>query len=277
MRGRELRRALAEGRRVYGIAIEGYGQPRWPRFLAQFGLDFVFIDSEHTPLNRETMAWAAQAYASNRVAPLLRIPEPSVSYAAMGLDLGAHGIIVPYVETVEQVKTMVGAVKYRPLKGAALRAVLENGHFPSPETAQYLHDFNPDSLLVIMIESPAGVRNLPEILAVGGVDAVLIGPHDFSVSHGLAEDYDHPLFNQAARQVIETCGAANVGVGIHFVAGDLEREKRWIEWGCNLIVHRSDTLFIAQGINQELRGLREELDGPSSIEASQALTGGHAL
>jgi 2-keto-3-deoxy-L-rhamnonate aldolase RhmA len=72
MRGSELRAALRAGRRVYGIAVEGYGQPRWPRFFSNLGLDFVFMDNEHTPLNRETMAWAAQAYAGHNIAPLLR-------------------------------------------------------------------------------------------------------------------------------------------------------------------------------------------------------------
>ena len=110
-----------------------------------------------------------------------------------------------------------------------------------------------------MIESPAGVRNLADMLAVGGVDAVLIGPHDFSVSHGIPEQYDHPLFCQEAKSVIRTCRERGVGVGIHFTAGDVERELRWIEWGCNFIVHLADTLFVANGIKQELQQLREIL------------------
>lgn len=277
MRGRELRQALRQGKRVYGIAVEGYGQPRWPRFLAQFGLDFVFLDSEHTPMNRETMAWAAQAYAAYGVAPLLRIPEPSPTRAAMGLDLGAHGIIVPYVETVEQVRGLVGAVRYRPLKGAALRSVLEQGRFPSEETAPYLDAYNADTLLVIMIESPAGVTNLADMLGLGGVDAVLMGPHDLSVSHGVPEDYDHPVFCQAVQQVIRTCQDHHVGVGIHFTSGGIERERRWIDWGCNLVVHLSDTLMVAKGIAGELNGLKHSLDG-TELGGGDALgASGHGL
>ena len=259
MRGRELREQLAAGKRVYGVALEGFGHPKWPRLFSQLGVDFVFLDNEHNPLNRETCAWAAQAYAANGIAPLLRIPEPSGTLAAMILDAGAHGVIVPYVETVDQVRDLVGAVKYRPLKGAALRHAVATGEFPNDEVARYLQQFNRDAVLVIMIESMAGVANLPELLDVRGVDAVLIGPHDFSVSHGVPEQFDHPVFVTALQSVIRLCRERGVAVGTHHLAGSPERERQWIEWGCNLIMHKSDTAYIVEGIAGELGALKETL------------------
>lgn len=277
MTGKELRETLAAGKRVYGIGLEGYGQPRWPRFMAQYDLDFVFMDNEHTPLNRETMAWAAQAYAAYGIAPLLRIPEPSPSLAAMAADLGAHGVIAPYVETVEQVKGLVGAVKYRPLKGEALQQILDGGSFPSQETGPYLDSHNPNALVIIMIESPAGLANLPDMLATGGVDVILIGPHDLSVSLGVPEQYDHPLFEQTAGEIIRVARSHNVGAGIHFTTGNMERARRWIDWGCNFIVHRTDTLFIAGGIQSELDKLRQELDDQPETPLTEIGAAGHAI
>jgi 2-keto-3-deoxy-L-rhamnonate aldolase RhmA len=261
MRGRELRAALHAGQRVYGTALTGYHQPQWPRLFAGLGLDFVFIDNEHTPMNRETLAWACEAYAAHGVAPLLRIPEPSATLAAMALDGGAHGVIVPYVETVEQVRQVVGAVRYRPLKGQALEHVLDTGEFPSADTAAELDAINRDSLLVIMIESPAGVDHLDALLGLGNVDAVLIGPHDFSISHGIPQDYDHPLFEERVKQVIAVCQAHHVGVGIHYIGGSLERAVTWVQWGTNFISHRADTLYITRSIEHEIGHLRRTLDG----------------
>ncbi len=277
MRGRDLRQALQQGKRVYGTALEGYGQPRWARFFAKIGLDYVFLDSEHTPQNRETIAWAVQAYSAYNIAPLVRIPEISASHAAMVLDAGAHGVIVPYVETVEQVKAMVGAVKYRPLKGKTLQHALDTGEFPNEETRDYLQQFNPDAFLVIMIESPIGVANLPDLLAVGGVDAVLMGPHDLSVSYGVPEAYDHPRFEQAVQTVIQTCRAYDVGVGVHFFAGTMERAMRWINWGSNFICQRADTVFIAQGYQQELSIIREQLGDmeTQSVDLDAQIAAGH--
>lgn len=261
MRGQVLRAKLHAGGRVYGIALESYGQPRFPKFFAEAGLDFVWLESEHAPANRETIAWAAQCYAAHNVAPLVRIPEISAARAAMAVDAGAHGIIAPYVETVEQVRALVGAVKYRPLKGVALAAAVERGEFPNPETAAYLERYNADALVVIMIESPTGVRNLPDLLAVGGVDAVLIGPHDLTVSHGVPEQYDHPIFAQAVTTIMETCRAHRVSVGMHFISGSFEWAVGWAQRGFNFISYRGDALFTARGIQQELHGLRERLDG----------------
>lgn len=274
MRGREFSEALRAGRRIYGTAMEGMGTPRWPRAFAGLGLDFVFLDSEHNPVDRATLAWACQAYAAHGIAPVLRIPEPSPWHAAMALDLGAQGVIVPYVETVAQVRAMIGSVKHRPLKGAALDRVLDEGVFPSEETEPYLAGFNADAALIIMIESPAGVAALPDLLAPGGVDAVLMGPHDLSVSHGVPEQYEHPVFLSAMRQVIQTCRARGVGVGLHYISGSVTRAIEWAEWGCNLICHRADTLYIARGIQEEIGALRAALDGadgdlaPDEIGAS---------
>jgi 4-hydroxy-2-oxoheptanedioate aldolase len=278
MRGAQLRQALTSGPRVYGFMLEGYGQPRWSRYLASLDvLDYVFLDSEHTPQNRETIAWAVQAYDAQNIAPLLRIPEVSASQAAMGVDAGAHGIIVPYVETPEQVRQMVGAIKYRPLKGAALRRAVEEGVFPSDQTRDYLPLHNPDAVLVIMVESPAGVKNLDAMLAVGGVDAVLIGPHDLSISHGVPEQYDHPVFVSAVQSVIATCQRHSVGVGMHTISGSVALAADRARWGFNMICHRSDTLYIARGIQQEIQELRQMLgDDAAEPDFDDLGAAGHA-
>ena len=269
MLGRELREALQSGQRVYGISLEGYGQPRWPRFFADLNvIDYVFMDSEHSPNNRETIAWAAQCYAANGIAPLLRIPEISASQATMGLDAGAHGIIVPYVETLAQVKSMVGAVKYRPLKGEALEIALATGEFPGEYTKSYLPDYNDNAFLVIMIESPTGIKNLSAMLEFGGVDAILIGPHDLSIALGIPEQYDNPQFIVAIEQIIATCQQYHTAVGMHLNFGTTEHVISWVQRGFNFVVIRGDTLYVARGAQIELTTIREVVDGTKPVNQS---------
>jgi 2-keto-3-deoxy-L-rhamnonate aldolase RhmA len=162
MRGSMLRDKLHSSQPVHGVCMEGIGQARWPKYFADLGVDYVWLESEHSPNNRESLAWAAQLYAALGIAPLVRIPEISTSQAAVTVDLGAHGVIAPYVETVEQVKTLVGAVKYRPLKGEALTAAVDRGESPNPKA--YIEAYNADANLIIMVESPTGIRNLPDRL-----------------------------------------------------------------------------------------------------------------
>lgn len=260
MRGSELREALYNEQRVFGIALENPGQPFWPKYFSNIGLDYVWLESEHTANNRETLAWAMQCYAAYNIAPLLRIPEISPARAAMGMDAGAHGIIVPYVETVEQVKMMVGAVKSRPLKGLALQKVLNGQEQINSETASYIEEYNKDSVLVIMMESPQGIENLPAMLNIKGVDAVLIGPHDLSISLGIPEQYQHPRFVEAVDEITKVCKVNQVGVGMHYTSNDIQTTLDWCKRGTNLISYSGDTLFVAYGVQNGLSYLRENLD-----------------
>ncbi|MBC6957389.1 MAG: aldolase [Anaerolineae bacterium] len=260
MRGQELKQQLKAGKPVFGVCMEGYGQPRWPKFFANYApIDYVFLDSEHAPANRETIAWACQCYAAYGIAPLVRIPDISASQAAMVLDAGAHGVIVPYLETVEQAREVVGAAKYRPLKGAVLAEAVASGTFPNAETKQYLDARNVDSVLVVMIESTPGIANLPDILAVGGIDAVMIGPHDLSINLGVPEQYEHPRFIEALDAVIGACKRAGVGAGMHIPYTDAKSSAAVFNRGMTFISFRGDTLFIAEALRHELGYLRSAI------------------
>lgn len=260
MDGNDLRIALGHRDYVFGTALEGYGHARWPRYFSKVGLDFVFMDTEHSPNNRETIAWATQLYAALGIAPLVRISEASPSEAAQMLDLGAHGVVVPYVESLSQVKDMVGAIKYRPMKGKALTTAMQTGSFENESTRKYLEDFNQDAVLLVMIESRTGLDNLGSCLSFGNVDGVLIGPHDLSVSIGFPEQYDHPEFKKCAHRIVQICNQIGVSVGIHISWGDIKDELYWINNGCNIVLHSSDTVCIASNLSRELGLIRQSLD-----------------
>ena len=183
MQGKELIQALRSGRRVYGTAIYS-PSPIWPRVVTNLDLDMVFIDTEHTPQDRNMISWMCNAFAALDLAPVVRIPEPDPYLAQMTLDGGAQGIIAPYVETPEQVKALGGAVKFSPLKGQRLRAALDGETELEPELADYLARRNENKALFINIESLPALQNLDAILSSPYVDCVLVGPHDLSCSLG---------------------------------------------------------------------------------------------
>ena len=109
MKGRDLSAALRNGTQVYGTNVISTA-PRWPAAIASLGLDLVFIDTEHVSIGRDKLSWLCGSYSARGVAPVVRIPKPDPYWACMALDGGAHGIIVPYVETVEQVRALRGRV-----------------------------------------------------------------------------------------------------------------------------------------------------------------------
>ncbi len=270
MNSTQLRQQLRAGKTVFGTLIVS-PSPRWPEAVRNCGLDFVFIDTEHIALDRAELSWMCQTYAALGLPPIVRIPSPDPYAATMALDGGAAGIVAPYVETADQVQGLRGAVKLRPIKGRRLQEMLQ-GNPVEPELDTYLQNGANDRVLIVNIESAPAIQALNEILAVPGLDAVLIGPHDLSCNLGVPERYDHPDFLGACETIFLKARAAGVGAGLHFW-GEMEQQARVLRLGANLLIHSADiTLFKkhltadlqairqAAGLAKETRGVRAEIN-----------------
>jgi 2-keto-3-deoxy-L-rhamnonate aldolase RhmA len=257
MNGREIIQALHSGQRVYSSAMVST-LPLWPSLVKQIGIDFVFVDTEHTPIDRQTLSWICQTYQALGVPPVVRLPCNDSFEACKALDAGAGGVIGPYVETPDQVRGLVGAVKLRPLKGRRLQEALDNPGSLEPELRDYLEKRNGDKLLIANIESVPAIESLHEICSVPGLDAVLIGPHDLSCSLGIPEQYQHPRFDEAVRTIFRIAREHQVGAGIHFWLG-LEQEIAWAKAGGNLVMHASDMAAFSRTLKSEIEELRKAL------------------
>jgi 4-hydroxy-2-oxoheptanedioate aldolase len=269
MTSKQLRAALRAGRRVYGTLIVS-DSPRWPAQVVQIGLDFVFIDTEHIALDRQPLSWMCQTYSALGLAPIVRIPAPDPYAATMALDAGAVGIIAPYIETAEQVKALHGAVKLRPIKGARLEAVLDGRAQFEPALAAYQQAHHGDNLLIINVESQPAIANLDALLAVEGLDGVLIGPHDLSSSLGIPEQYDAPEFEAAVRTIAHRARARNIAAGIHCWMG-VEREISWARAGFNFFIHSADIIAMREKLSTELREIRTKLGDLTADGAARAI------
>lgn len=258
MTGREIIEALREGRRVYSSATVAISH-LWPGIFKQAGIDFVFVDTEHTPLDRQSLSWLCATYQALGVPPVVRIPCNDPFEAAKVLDAGAGGIIGPYLETADQARELAGAVKLRPLKGKKLQAALRDPSTLEPELRDYLERRNGGLILIAQIESVTAIENLNEICAVPGVDAVLIGPHDLSCSLGVPEQYDHPRFDEAVRKIFRIAREHRKGAGIHYWA-DLEQEIAWAKAGANLVMHSSDQFAFGSTLKRDIERLRKSLE-----------------
>ncbi|MCB0065056.1 MAG: hypothetical protein KDE19_23190 [Caldilineaceae bacterium] len=259
-----MRARLHSGARVYGTMIAAIS-PWWPSAAKGAGLDFAFIDTEHTPQDRAQLAWMCQLYAKNDVVPIVRIPSPDPYQAAMVLDGGAQGIIAPYIESPAQVREIVGAVKYRPLKGQKLHAALTGETPLEPELAEYLGKRGDNNVAIVNIESVPALEALDEIVTIEGLDAVLIGPHDLSCSLGIPEQYTHPRYIEAVETIITKARAAGLGAGNHIAyANGMEQEIAWAKLGANLIVHGMDISAFRNGMRQDIDAIKAALSEDTS-------------
>jgi len=257
MNALELSEALKNGKRVYGTLIVSPA-PSWAPQLKRIGLDFVFIDTEHIPLDWHELGWMCHAFRGVGIAPIVRIPNPDPFEACRVLDMGARGIVAAYIESAEQVQLLRGATKLRPLKGKKLEQILSGKGSLDPNMLEYIRNYNRNHVLLVNIESVPGLEALDEILAVPDLDGVLLGPHDLSCSLGVPEQYDHPLFEKAVNELITKARAAGVGAGAHFLPS-IEHELKWARAGLNLIFHLADMTLFRRALDNDLTRLSNEL------------------
>jgi len=252
----------------------------WGGPLIANEIDFVFIDTEHTPLQRHDVSAMCMQYKGVGLPALVRVVD--VEEARQALDGGAAGVVLPYVETVEQVRELHGAVKLRPLKGARMEAVIEGGgslesYDGQAELQKYVQDGAAQRALVINVESVAAIANLDALLDPAlGVDCVLIGPHDLSCSLGVPEQYGHPKFRQAVKTIFEKARAKGVGAAIHHIGelfGDGMQNRDAAEMvrhcGCNNLVTGGDLVFFVKGLQDGVRQIKA-LAGESNGEDDAA-------
>ena len=254
MTSAQLRQSLIAGETVFGTLIVS-PSPRWPDAVRGCGLDFVFIDTEHIALDRAELSWMCQTYAALGLPPLVRIPAPDPYAATMVLDGGAVGVVAPYVESVEQVQSLRGAVKLRPIKGLKLLQMLDDTKV-EPELESYIGKGANERLLIVNIESVPAINALDSILAVPGLDGVLIGPHDLSCSLGVPEQWEHPKFLNACETIFRKARAAGVGAGIHFW-GDPAQQVRLLQMGANLLIHSADITLFKKHLQAELKAIKQ--------------------
>jgi 2-keto-3-deoxy-L-rhamnonate aldolase RhmA len=254
MNGSELIQSLHSDRRAYGTCTVS-PSPRWPVAFQNAGLDFLFIDTEHNALDRNQLGWMCRTYAAMNMAPLVRIPAPDPYQATMALDDGAAGVVAPYVETVDQVEALRGAIKHRPLKGERLSARLR-GERISEELDDCMAALNASHVFIINIESQPAIDRLDELLAVPELDGVLVGPHDLSCNLGVPEQYDHPEFLAAVGTIFTKARERGIGAGIHFW-GEPEKQAELLRMGANFLIHSADLLLVRKHLTLELQQVRE--------------------
>jgi len=270
--GSEFREAMLSGRTVYGTLITS-PSPRMFDAVVNLGCDFVFLCNEHILYNQETLGWMCRAYSSAGITPVVRILKPDPYLATQALDSGAGAILAPYVEEIEQVAELIGAIKYRPLKGKKLKDILSGKEKPGEELQDYIRKHNRNNTLLLNIESPTGTANMDAFFSFDtpsgpGVDGIVIGPHDMSVSYEMPEQYSSGKFTELSCGIIRKARSLGRAAGGHNGSrGSLELQKKWAAAGATIIMHSSDVFLFADKFHEDINILRS-IKGEKSIDKS---------
>ena len=219
--------------------------------LGSLGFDWLFIDGEHGPLETRELTQILQA-VSHKTACIVRVPEAAEVPIKKVLDLGAHGIIVPQVNTAEQAANVVRSARYAPegARGVGLARAYGYG----VTFREHVAAANREIAVIVQAEHVRAVENIEAIVRVPGVDAVLLGPYDLSASLGKMGEIDHPDVVAAIGRVTDACHAASMPLGYFGVTA--AAVQPYAARGYTLLVAGVDTLYLASGGKAMLEELR---------------------
>lgn len=219
--------------------------------LAGCGFDWLFVDGEHGPFDLHDIERTLQAVAG-RAACLVRVPGHQEAPIKQALDLGADGIIVPQVNTAAQARSVVSFARYAP---CGIRGVgLARAHGYGRDFQDYVENANDRVSVVVQAEHIDAARNIRQIVAVEGVDAVLIGPYDLSASLGKTGQLDDPSVKDAIAVISDACSEAGKPLGIFGL--NAAAVSAYKNSAFTLLVAGVDTIMLGQAAQRLLEELR---------------------
>jgi 2-keto-3-deoxy-L-rhamnonate aldolase RhmA len=244
----ELKRRLKAGDQLYGtwITVES---PMLSELMSSLGFDYFVIDTEHAPLDILTVQTLIQSMRPDtKTTPIVRVWWNDLVAIKRALDIGAYGVLVPWVNNKEEAELAVNATRYGPvgLRGNGPRRA-------SMFDETYLQTADQEIMVIVQIETKNAVENIDEICSVEGVDATYIGPADLSASYGHLGNMSHPDVQKAIDKVFDASKAAGIGTGIHQASGSSIPKR--MRKGYNLVTLGNDLIYAKNGVLNQFKEL----------------------
>ncbi len=224
--------------------------------VAQSGFDWMLIDLEHGYGDHESLVSQLQAVSRTDCSPIVRIAWNDPVRVKRVLDMGAAGIMFPFVNTAAEAEIAAKSMRYPPL---GIRGVsrLSRASEYGADFVNYYENAHKTLTTVVQIETQEALDNAHEIASVEGVDALFLGPMDLSVNLGIKEQYDHPTFQAARKRVADAAKQAGKAAGILLLLNGSVEDC--IEEGYTLIAMGSDSGCLIGGMKntaQQINALK---------------------
>ena len=221
------------------------GSSMTAEIAAQAGFDWVVLDLEHGAGDHESLLHQLHAVSATPAVPLVRVAWNEAPRFKRVLDLGASGVVVPYVTSADEARQAVAAMRYPP-KGIRGVASLNRACDFGAQFSQYFASANDNLLTVVQVETEATLDAVEGIAATEGVDVLFVGPMDLSVSMGIPVQYDRARFRDALAKVAGACRSAGKAAGI--LLGRPEQIRDTLAAGFTFVGLGSDGGVLAQGM-----------------------------
>lgn len=255
MKPNRFKQVVKAGRIPLGTMVWEFGTRGMAKILEAADLDFVLIDMEHSTFDGERVADLLAFFKATPIAPFVRVPQRLYHFLARAMDAGALGVMVANVETPEQAREIVDAVKYAPVGHRGVGLGSAHTDFISPNPAAYFSEANENTTVIAMIESPRGVANAEAIAVTPGVDVLWVGHFDLTQAMGIPAQFSHPEFLAAIERVVAATRRHGKVAGIN--PRDIEQAGEWMTKGFNAISFGNDATIYRSALSSAIQSLRE--------------------
>ena len=246
-----LKQKLKNGTKIYGTMLRIIRNPAVCQIAKNSGLDFVMYDCEHSNYNMETLHDLFLMGNALGLGGFVRVPNHEKQYISRTLDQGATGVMAPMTETPELAKRLICYSKYQPIGERGFAGGIAHTGYRAGKHAEIMAAANDSVISIAQIETKLSVDNAEAIADLNGIDALLIGPNDLSISLGVPGDLFNPIVLEAIAHVGAACQKYNKAFGLH--AGQQLIEKFADQ--LSIIMIQSDTDFLAAGFSEVVKNL----------------------
>ena len=238
---------LKSGKPVIGT-WNTLASPLVTEVIANWGLDFQIIDLEHGPFGIDKIHLHVSACENSKCTPLVRVPSNSHWMSLQALDQGAHGIIVPHIDSVANTRDVINNTKYFPEGSRGFTPFSKAGGFNNLNTSKYADLANKETINIVIIESLIGLDNLEDILEVDTVDVVYFGAYDLSQALGYPGQINHHEVKVAIQEGVDRVNKSGKYAG-GFVPQNKESIYELLEMGMKFITYEVDSSIIYKQMN----------------------------
>jgi 2-dehydro-3-deoxyglucarate aldolase/4-hydroxy-2-oxoheptanedioate aldolase len=254
VKNNRFREVLAAGRVPVGHMVMEFGTRGIAKLLESVDVDFVVYDMEHSGFDIERIfdliAWSKAAPFT----PIVRVPQREYHFLARVMDAGAMGVMVANVESAEEAREIVAAVKYAPIGRRGVALGVAHNDYVMPDPAAYFRESNESSVVICQIESAIGVRNADLIAATPGVDVLWVGHFDLTQSLGIPAQFRDKRFIDALKTVVAAARRHGKTLGVQ--PGSRAQAEEWIGLGFNVISWQSDVGVYRSALEDGVTWLR---------------------
>lgn len=237
-----LKRRLKDGEIVFGPWCV-IPSPSIINIIGAAGIDFVIIDMEHGSAGFETAEDMVRAAESENCCPLIRVGKRDESTVLRALDIGVHGLLIPHVESREDVEESISFSKYYPEGARGFSPYTRAGGYGYLGVKDHAQKENEETLIGVILEGKAGLKNIDSILETKNIDLVYIGAYDLSQAMGMPGQVEHPAIKKEMEKCIRKirdCGIAAGG----YVAKNADDIKWMTDIGMQFITCLPDATVI---------------------------------